>query len=114
MGEETVRRAVGDALLRLQAGESELAIHPNCGTNLATTAVLTTVAALIGGSGQRRGGIERFTTMLLLILAALVAARPLGFRLQAYTTSAAVSDRWVAEIRSFSLGSGQGYRVLFD
>src|SRR2546430_15379128 len=30
-----LRRAVDEALRRLQAGEAELAIHPNCGTNLA-------------------------------------------------------------------------------
>ena len=37
---ENIRRAVADAMLRLQAGESNLAIHPNCGTNLATTSIL--------------------------------------------------------------------------
>jgi hypothetical protein len=46
---EIVRRAVSDAMLRLQAGDRHLAIHPNCGTNLATTALLVTVAALVGG-----------------------------------------------------------------
>ena len=30
-----LRRALDEALRRLQAGEAELAIHPNCGTNLA-------------------------------------------------------------------------------
>src|SRR5260370_39939288 len=28
-----LRRALDEALRRLQAGEAELAIHPNCGTN---------------------------------------------------------------------------------
>src|SRR4051812_5842427 len=45
VSEESARRAVGDALLRLQAGQSELAIHPNCGTNLATTGLLVTLIA---------------------------------------------------------------------
>ena len=43
-----LRHVVGDALLRLQAGEAHLAIHANCGTVLASTALLTTVAALLG------------------------------------------------------------------
>src|SRR5689334_5185254 len=43
-----LRRAVGDAMLRLQAGESQLAIHANCGTMFATTAMLTALAALVG------------------------------------------------------------------
>src|SRR5215831_10052320 len=30
-----VRRACQEALWRLKSGEAELAIHPNCGTNLA-------------------------------------------------------------------------------
>src|SRR5713101_4566874 len=29
-----LRRSLDEALQRLQAGEAELAIHPNCGTNL--------------------------------------------------------------------------------
>ncbi|MGH2509076.1 MAG: DUF6391 domain-containing protein, partial [Ktedonobacteraceae bacterium] len=29
-----LRRALDEALHRLQAGEADLAIHPNCGTNL--------------------------------------------------------------------------------
>ncbi len=29
-----LRRALDEALRRLQAGEAQLAIHPNCGTNL--------------------------------------------------------------------------------
>ena len=40
-------RAVDDAITRMKAGEAGLAIHPNCGTNLATTALLATGAALI-------------------------------------------------------------------
>ena len=39
---EVLRRAVSDAPLRLQAGEHQPAIHPNCGTNLAVTALLAT------------------------------------------------------------------------
>ena len=46
--EMDLRRAVDDAILRMRAGEAGLAIHPNCGTNLATSALLATGAALIG------------------------------------------------------------------
>ena len=38
---ESVRRGVSDALLQLQSGQADLAIHPNCGTNLAVSAQLT-------------------------------------------------------------------------
>jgi len=111
--EEQVRRAVGDALLRLQAGEHQLAIHPNCGTNLATTSLLVSFAALIASLGQR-SLLEKFMRMVILTLPALVMARPLGFRLQTYTTLPAVGDRWVAEIRPITLGRVRAYRVLFE
>ncbi len=109
-----LRRAVGDALLRLQAGERGLAIHPNCGTNLATTGVLATLAALLAGSGRRRGFLDRFATALIFVLAAMFVAKPLGFRLQHYTTLADVADRWVADIRPIKVGNLTGHRVIFD
>lgn len=107
-----VRRAVGDALLRLQAGEHSLAIHPKCGTNLAVSATLATIAALIGS--RRRNMLDRFATSLLLVLAALTAAHPLGYRVQAYTTLANVSDRWLAEILPLDVAGYRLYRVHFD
>jgi hypothetical protein len=110
--EADVRRAVGDALLRLQAGESDLAIHPKCGTNLAVSAILATVAALIGS--WRHNRLDRFATSLLLVLAALTVAQPLGFRVQAYTTQADVSDRWLAEVLLFDVAGYRVYRVHFD
>src|SRR5258708_25385830 len=43
-----LRRALDEALRRLQAGEAELAIHPNCGTNLVVGISLLTVGTLLG------------------------------------------------------------------
>jgi hypothetical protein len=111
--EEAVQRAVGDALVRLQAGEKRLALHANCGTNLAVTGLLVTLAALVGGSGKR-GRIERFTSALLLVLPVLLLARPLGYRVQTYTTLPEVADRWVTEIRPIQVGAINAHRILFD
>jgi hypothetical protein len=111
--EHDLRRVVGDALLRLQGGERRLAIHPNCGTNLATTGVVVTLTALITGGG-RRSWVERFTTALLFVMPALLLSRPLGYRLQQYTTLADVADRWVAEIRPVNFAGPNAYRVLFE
>ena len=113
VAQDNVRRAVGDALLRLQAGESELAIHPNCGTNLATTGVLVTCAALLAGSGKRNLW-EKFTTSLLLVLPALLLGRTLGSRLQSYTTLADVGNRWVADIHPVTIGNVRAYRIVFE
>jgi len=113
VSEPLLTRAVGEALLRLQAGEERLAIHPNCGTNLATSAVLVTLVSLIIGSG-RRSFWDRFSTALVFALPTLILARPLGYRLQRYTTQADVADRWVAAIQPVSIGKLQAYRVLFE
>src|SRR6185312_1215390 len=43
-----LRRALDEALSRLLAGEAELAIHPNCGTNLAVGVSLITLGTLLG------------------------------------------------------------------
>ena len=43
--EEEVAAAVAEAHRRLRAGERHLAVHPNCGTVLVTTAMLATLAA---------------------------------------------------------------------
>jgi hypothetical protein len=48
--------AAAEALARLQAGERELAVHPNCGTNLAAAGILIRVAALVAGGGPPAAG----------------------------------------------------------
>jgi hypothetical protein len=108
-----LRRAVGDAMLRLQAGEAHLAIHSNCGTGLASSALLVALAALIGGAGQR-GLLARFISMLTWVLGALVVSKPLGLRLQQYTTLADIGDRWLVEVRPLSTGRFVLHRVLFE
>jgi len=110
---EELQHAVGDALLRLQAGERGLAIHPNCGTNLLAAGATVTAASMFG-SAVVRGRLERFVMSLVLVLIALVAARPLGSRLQAYTTLPDVEDRVVTEIRTLQTGRVAVFRVTFD
>lgn len=95
-----LRRAVGDAMLRLRAGEAHLAIHPNCGTMLASSAFLVALAASIGGARQR--GLNRFTSILTWVLGALLISRPLGLHLQRYTTLADISGRWLVDVRPVS------------
>src|SRR2546430_1132630 len=43
-----LRRALDEALSRLKAGEAALAIHPNCGTNLAVGMSLVTAGTMLG------------------------------------------------------------------
>ncbi len=110
--EYTVRRAVGDALLRLQAGEHSLARHPNCGTNLVTSAVMVALVAVI--TGGKRKPLERFVTMLIGVLPVLLVSKSVGMHLQGYTTLADVGDRWVADIQPITIGPLRAHRVLFE
>jgi hypothetical protein len=109
---ETVRRGVSDALLQLQSGQAELAIHPNCGTNLAVTALLATAAASVGG-GRSRDPLARFTGGLALVMPALLVAQPLGLSVQRYTTLAAVNDCWIKDMRAIDRGPVKAVRVEF-
>ncbi len=110
---QDVWQAVRQALLRLQAGEAALALHPNCGTNLATSVVLATAAALVGSAGRERRLLDRITYTGLLVMAALFVAGSLGMRLQRYTPLADVGDRWLANVQQLSSGCGQTHRITF-
>lgn len=115
--QEEVRQAVGNALLRLQAGETHLAIHPNCGTSLVTTSLLATFAATlatIGAAGRRRSFIEKLTLALPLVVGAIIFSKPLGLHLQTYTTLADVADRWVVDVSSQKVGKITATRVIFE
>jgi hypothetical protein len=80
-----LRRASEEALSRLQAGEAELAIHPNCGTNLAVGVSLVTLGTLVAlASTQVR---TRVMTAAASSLAGWFAARPLGEYVQRHFTT---------------------------
>lgn len=85
---EQVEAAVRDALRRMRAGEHDLAVHPNCGTNLVTTGLMTTVAAMLGLTGARtRDFWNRLPAVMMLVMVALIFSQPLGLSLQKYVTT---------------------------
>lgn len=96
-----IRMAIEEAMTRLRAGESGLAIHPGCGTNLATSMLLPASFAWIPFQGTRS-----FRWRLLLIPVALVFAlfgyllsKPLGPWLQRnVTTEADLGNLQLVEI----------------
>ncbi|MCU0512616.1 MAG: DUF6391 domain-containing protein [Anaerolineae bacterium] len=80
--------AVKEALRRLRGGERHLAIHPNCGTNLVTTALLTTTIGAAGFIGSpRRTALDRFPYVMLLVMLALLYGPRLGTALQQHITT---------------------------
>jgi len=113
---EAVQSAVAEALQRMKAGEHNLAVHPNCGTNLATAGSLAGLAGLLGmvGVGSRkRDKIERVPMVITLATLALIVAQPLGMYLQRYiTTSGMPGALQVVEIIPQKRGRMQAHRVL--
>ena len=80
-----LRRAAEEALHRLQAGEAELAIHPNCGTNLAVGISLVTLGTMLGmASNSTR---TRVTAAAASSFAGWAAARPVGEYMQKHFTT---------------------------
>ena len=89
-----IRAAIDEAATRLRAGESDLAIHPGCGTNMATTMILPATLMLIPFQGRRseRSGCSQFLVLpLALLLAAFgfLLSKPLGPWFQRHVTTEA-------------------------
>jgi hypothetical protein len=100
VGTADLRATAEEALARLQAGERELRIHPNCGTNLAAAGILSGVAAFVAGSGQRRSlWWDRLPSAILAATLALLAAPSVGRWLQEHvTTSSQVAGLRIAGV----------------
>ncbi len=90
--QEGVIAAVDEAYDRLQKGESKLALHPNCGTVLLTTATLAAVAAQATLSLERRRQnhpryslpilIAALPLTILAIFVAIIVSKPVGMTVQ--------------------------------
>lgn len=107
---DVLSRAADEALERLQAGEEELAISPYCGTNLVVAATLTGLACAVAlGTEQRWRNIPRAVSVAL---AALVASRPIGTRVQKHvTTTGAVGRLSIRDISHIGVGNVTVHRV---
>lgn len=111
-----VDQAVHEALTRMRAGEHNLAIHPNCGTNLVTSGFLAGTAAWLGMLGAGRSTRERFERLPLimsLVTVAMILAQPVGPYLQArVTTSPPIEGGEVTSIERSMRGDVPLHRVL--
>jgi hypothetical protein len=85
---DKLEAAAHDALARLKRGQTDLAIHPNCGTNLVTTGLMTTSIAAMGFMGtNRRSAWERFPLIMLVMMGAALYSLPVGMSVQKYITT---------------------------
>ncbi|HUX77015.1 MAG TPA: DUF6391 domain-containing protein [Anaerolineae bacterium] len=103
---EGVVAAAQEALRRLKAGQRRMAIHPNCGSNLAVAGTLAGLGAFLalggGATGRARSRLEQLARLPLAFAAAtlgIVLAQPLGIALQAHvTTQADVGDLRIVSV----------------
>jgi hypothetical protein len=98
---EDIRAALEEAYTRLRGGESELAIHPGCGTNLVATAFLPGTLAWLPFQSTR----STRARLLLLPLAILfgvfgfILSKPLGTWMQRnLTTEADLGNMRIVEV----------------
>jgi hypothetical protein len=97
-----------EALSRLQRGEAFWAVTPHCGTNIATTSVLATLAAstVLGSDGKRS---DRFGMAVVASMVAVIAAQPIGRLIHKYLTTS--PDLAGTEIVSIETKNGKFYKV---
>lgn len=110
--------AVSQALLRLNAGENQLAVHPFCGTNFVTAGILAGGAAALAmfGAGRRfRDKLDRLPLAMSLATLALIFAQPLGLALQKQVTTSGIPGRLrVVRIIPQLHGRFKAHRVLTE
>jgi len=92
-----VRSAVEQAIARLQQGEAHLALHPHCGTNLATAGFLAGLSAFVVLLPRSRRRIDQLPFAILAATLATIAAQPLGFVLQSRFTTTSDVQRLIVK-----------------
>ena len=109
---ELVLQCATEALDRLRAGESELAIHPRCGTNLATGLVLSSIGSAAVLNNRRRSALSKAAGLALTLGAVLVLTQPLGLKAQQrWTTLADIDALQVTRIERKQQGKLTVHRV---
>jgi hypothetical protein len=112
---QDVADAASEALSRLRLGERELAIHPGCGTNLATSVLLASTFGwfVMRGTRSTVGRMLRLPFAFAFALLGLAISRPLGPVLQQkFTTDADVGQMRVVEVRESAGGRLTTHRVI--
>jgi hypothetical protein len=84
---EEVVTAVSEALIRLQRGEHALAVHPRCGTNLATAGVLAGLFSFVVMSDRSKSRLSRLPQTIMAATIAVIAAQDLGPAVQKHITT---------------------------
>ena len=107
---------VQQALKRLRAGESSLALHANCGTNYVATGLIAGSAAWLGSLGNANTfskKLNRWPLLVMLVTGSLIVAQPLGKKAQArLTTSGEPGGLAIKQITRFERNGPVLHRIL--
>ena len=111
---EELVETVTKALERLRTGERHLAVHPNCGTNFATSGVFAGLGAFLalGGARRFRNKLERLPLAAVFATLGLIISQPLAFRLQReVTTSGDPGEMKLLRVTKTFVGGRTAHRV---
>ncbi|MGE5193401.1 MAG: DUF6391 domain-containing protein [Deltaproteobacteria bacterium] len=101
---DMLEKACKEALERMKNGESQLAVHRGCGTQIVVAGLLTGMAAALAIG--RRPRLSKLPDAILATTLAAFVSQPVGLQVQEkITTSADVQAASFAGIRSSRLGS---------
>ena len=110
-----LNNAIHQALLRMSNGEHSLAVHPNCGTNAATSGLLAGTLAWLGfaGTRNRKEQFNRLPLVISIVTLSLIFSRSLGPLIQErITTSGKPKGLQLVEIIPFWMGNTRAHRIL--
>jgi hypothetical protein len=114
VGTEELADIVSEALTRLQNGETNLALHPNCGTNFVTYGLFAGMGAFIAllGARRTRDKLDRFPLVVLLATLGFILGQPAAYNLQKkITTSGVPGNLKVLQIIRSQAGQVVSHRV---
>ena len=101
---DMLEKACKEALERMKNGESQLAVHRGCGTQIVVAGLLTGVAAALAIG--RRPRLSKLPDAILATTLAAFVSQPVGLQVQEkITTSADVQAASFAGIRKTRFGS---------
>ena len=107
---DRVQASTEEALERLRQGESDLAISPMCGTNLAVAGLLAGASSLLALGSRSR--LERLPNVMLAAMSAVIIAQPVGRLVQKHmTTHPDLSDTEVVAFHEGGRGPARFHRV---
>ena len=108
---EELANATTEALARLQQGDDNLAVHPNCGTNLSVAGFTAGLLAWAASRGKRKPW-DAIPAAMIGATLGVILAKPLGPIVQKYVTvSSEVNGMRVVEVTRQDVSGVVRHRV---